>query len=71
MNIIYGGTEVGSNRTLLESMGVTRMALSFYALKKRGLPQKKLWLVSEHFLSTLDILVDSGIAQAERDGLSK
>jgi hypothetical protein len=71
MNIIYGGTEVGSNRTLLESMGVTRMALSFYALKKRGLPQKKLWLVSEHFLPGLDILVDSGIAQAERDGLSK
>ncbi len=71
MKIIYGGTEVGSNRTLLESMGVTRMALSFYALKKRGLPKKKLWLVSEHFLPDAAVLLDSGISQAERDGLSK
>jgi len=71
MKIIFGGTEVGSNRTLLESVGVTRMALSFYALKKRGLPKTKLWLVSEHFPSGVEVVLDSGIAQAERDGLSK
>jgi hypothetical protein len=71
MRIVYGGTEVGSNRTLLEAMGVTRMALSFYALKKRGLPKTKLWLASEHFKPDTQLILDSGIAQAERDGLSK
>jgi hypothetical protein len=71
MRIVYGGTEVGSNRTLLEAMGITRMALSFYALKKRGLPKTKLWLASEHFKPDVQLILDSGIAQAERDGLSK
>jgi hypothetical protein len=71
MNIVFGGVEVGSNRTLLESMQVTRMGLSFYALKKRGLPKTKLWLASEHFLPDTQLVLDSGIAQAERDGLSK
>lgn len=71
MNIIYSGAEVGSNRTLLEGMGVKKMGMSFYALKKRGLPKTKLWLVSEHFDNDTDVILDSGIRQAESDGLSK
>jgi hypothetical protein len=35
MKIIFGGAEVGSNRTLLEGSSVEVMSLSFYALKKR------------------------------------
>lgn len=71
MNIIFAGAEVGSNRTTLETMGVKRMGMSFYALKKRGLPKTKLWLVSEHFENDIDVILDSGIRQAEADGLSK
>lgn len=71
MNVVFAGAEVGSNRTLLEGMNVKKMGLSFYALKKRGLPKTKLWLVSEHFEDDTDVILDSGIRQAEADGLSK
>ena len=71
MRIIFGGAEVGSNRTLLEGMSVEVMSLSFYALKKRYLPKNKLWLVSEHFPEEVKVILDSGVAQAERDNLSK
>jgi hypothetical protein len=71
MNIVFGGAEVGSNRTLLEDMSVEVMSLSFYALKKRYLPKNKLWLVSEHFPEAVQVILDSGVPQAERDNLSK
>lgn len=71
MKLVFSGAEVGSNRTLLENMSIEVMGMSFYALKKRGLPKTKLWLVSEHFPSHVQVILDSGIRQAEADGLSK
>ena len=71
MKIIFGGAEVGSNRTLLEKMSVEVMGFSFYGLKKRYLPKNKLWLVSEHFPENVQVVLDSGIHQAEASGMSK
>jgi hypothetical protein len=71
MRIVFGGAEIGSNRTLLESMNADLVSMSFYGLKKRYLPKNKLWLVSEHFPETMKVILDSGIHQAEKDGLSK
>ena len=71
MNIIFSGAEVGSNRTLLEGMKVESVGLNFYHLKKRGLPKTKVWLISEHFQPDMQVIIESGAAQAEKDGLSK
>mgnify|MGYP006275790541 FL=1 len=71
MQIIFSGTEVGSNRTLLEGMKVESMGLNFWGLKKRGLPQKKIWLISEHFDAATKVYIESGAAQADKAGLSK
>jgi hypothetical protein len=69
--IIFSGTEVGSNRTLLESQGVTLMGLNYWGLRKRGLPKTKLWLVSEHFDSNAKVFIESGAAQADKANLSR
>lgn len=69
--IIYSGVEVGSNRTLLEAQGVTRMGLNYWGLRKRGLPKTKLWLVSEHFKSDAKVYIESGAAQADKANLSR
>jgi hypothetical protein len=47
------------------------MGFSFYALKKRYLPKNKLWLVSEHFPDSVQVVLDSGIHQLEGSGASK
>ena len=71
MRIIFSGTEVGSNRTLLEGLGVTYMGINYYNLRKRGLPKTKLWLISEHFQPEVNVFIESGARQAEKNGLSK
>ena len=69
--IIFNGAEIGSNRTLLEGQNVSMMGLNFYALRKRGLPKQKIWLISEHFLETVQVVIESGVTTAEKDNLSK
>ena len=71
MRFIFSGTEVGSNRTLLEGLGVTYMGINYYNLRKRGLPKTKLWLISEHFQPEVNVFIESGARQAEKNGLSK
>jgi len=71
MRIIFSGAEVGSNRTLLEGQKVELMGLNFWGLRKRGLPKTKRWLISEHFDSDVQIVIESGAAQADKAGLSK
>ena len=71
MKIIFSGTEVGSNRTLLEGMKVESMALNYWGLRKRGLPKTKLWLISEHFTPETQVFIESGAQQAEKAGLSR
>ena len=68
--IIFGGVEIPSNRTLLETSGVTNVMLSYWGLKKRGLPKTKPYLIGEHFYSDMKVWVDSGAVQADKAGLS-
>ena len=71
MKLIFSGAEVGSNRTLLEGMNVEWMGINYYHLRKRGLPKTKNWLISEHFPESTSVIIESGAAQADKDGLSK
>ena len=71
MKLIFSGAEVGSNRTLLEGMNVEWMAINYYHLRKRGLPKTKAWLISEHFPESVNVFIESGASQADKDGLSK
>jgi len=43
MQLIFNGTEVGSNRTLLEGMNIESRGLNYWGLRKRGLPKTKKW----------------------------
>ena len=70
MNIIMGGVEVPSNRTLLERAGVKKVMLSYWGLRKRGLPKTKQYLISEHFMDGMDVWMDSGSIQADKANLS-
>ena len=71
MKFIFSGSEVGSNRTLLEGMKVESMGLNYWTLRKRGLPTTKRWLISEHYDSQVEVYIESGAAQADKAGLSK
>jgi hypothetical protein len=69
-SIIFGGVEIPSNRTLLESAGVDKVMLNYWGLRKRGLPKTKPYLIGEHFLEGMQVWVDSGATQADKAGLS-
>ena len=69
--IIFSGVEIPSNRTLLERSGVQNVMLSYWGLRKRGLPKTKAYLVGEHFLPEMKVWVDSGAVQADKSGMSK
>jgi hypothetical protein len=68
--IIFSGTEIPSNRTLLERSGVHNVMLNYWGLRKRGLPKTKPYLVGEHFLPNMKIWIDSGATQADKAMLS-
>jgi hypothetical protein len=44
--------------------------LSYWGLRKRGLPKTKAYLVGEHFLPEMKVWVDSGSVQADKAGWS-
>jgi hypothetical protein len=69
--IIFGGTEIPSNRTLLERSGVEHVMLNYWGLRKRGLPKTKIYLINEHFMPGVKVWVDSGATQADKANLSK
>jgi len=69
--IIFMGAEIGSNRTLLESMNAEVVGISFWGIVKRGMPKTKSWLISERFDPSMKVIVESGAYQAEKAGLSK
>lgn len=69
--IIFGGTEIPSNRTLLERSNVQNVQLNYWGLRKRGLPKTKPYLIGEHFLPDMKVWVDSGASQADKSNLSK
>ena len=66
MNIVFGGAEIPSNRKLLvEQCGVTHVGLSYWGLRKRGLPKTKEYLLSERFPDNVHVYVESGGPQAD------
>jgi len=71
MKLIFGGVEIPSNRTLLERNGVEQVMLSYWGLRKRGLPKTKLYLIDEHFFPGMKVWVDSGAVQADKSNLSE
>lgn len=70
MNIIFGGAEIPSNRTLLARCGVTHVAVSYWGLRKRGLPKTKEYLLAERFPEDVTIYVESGGPQVDAAGLT-
>ena len=70
-DIIFGGVEIPSNRTLLEACGVENVMLNYWGLRKRGLPKTKAYLIGEHFLPSMRVWVDSGATQADKANLSQ
>jgi hypothetical protein len=69
--ILFSGVEIPSNRTLLERANVQNVQLSFWGLKKRGLPKTKPYLIGEHFLPNMKVWVDSGAPQADKSNWSR
>ena len=63
--LIYLGAEVGSNRTLLESMQVRAMGVSFARMVKRGMPKTKSWLVSERFEDDVRVVAFPGVTETK------
>lgn len=69
--IIFGGSEIPSNRTLLERNGVKDVMLNYWGLKKRGLPKTKAYYIAEHFQEDMKVWVDSGATQVDKANLSE
>lgn len=69
MTIIFGGAEIPSNRLLLLNNGVTHISLSYWGLRKRGLPKTKEYLLSEKFPDGVRVYVESGGPQVDAASL--
>lgn len=54
----------------MERTGVDQVMLSYWGLRKRGLPKTKAYLIGEHFLPNMKVWVDSGAVQADKAGWS-
>ena len=69
--ILFSGVEVGSNRTLLEGMGVENVMLSFWGLRNRRRGAQSTYVIGEHFYPEMKVWVDSGATQADKANLSE
>ena len=69
--LIMSGVEIPSNRTLLEASDVQNVMVSYWGLRKRGLPKTKAYLIAEHFLPNMKVWVDSGAPKADEANLSE
>jgi hypothetical protein len=70
MRIIYMGGEVPSHRNLLIGTGVKDVSINYAALKKRGLPKTKDYLISERYPEDVRVYVDSGINSLRKSNMS-
>jgi hypothetical protein len=62
MSIVFMGGEVPSNRLLLIESGVQNIGVSFWGLRKRGLPKSKTYLLSEKYPDDVKIYLTAGTA---------
>lgn len=67
MRLIYLGAEVGSNRTLLEGMGVRTFGWSYMRARKRGFPKTKEFSFRDYFPEGAIIVVHPGISEIKGD----
>lgn len=70
MKLVFLGGEVPSHRILLENSGIKHIGINYWALKRRGLPKTKDYLISERFLPDTQVFVDSGYISALKSNLS-
>ena len=66
MKIVYLGADVPSNRTILESLGIKEVGVSYWRLVKRGLPKNRDYLFSNYFDPYMNIHVHPGIPGGTR-----
>jgi hypothetical protein len=62
MSIIFMGGEVPSNRLLLLDSEVKHISVSFWGLRKRGLPKGKTYLLSEKYPDDVKVYLTAGTA---------
>lgn len=62
MSLIFMGGEVPSNRLLLIDANVQNIGVSFWGLRKRGLPKSKTYLLSEKYPDDVKIYLTAGTA---------
>lgn len=60
MKVIYLGSDVPSNRVILEEAGVQNVGFSFWRAYKRGLPKTKNYTLSDYFPDSMNIYAYSG-----------
>lgn len=70
MSLIFLGGEVPSHRNLLTNAGVTSIGINYWALKRRGLPKTKDYILAERYDPSVKVYVDSGITSAAKSNLS-
>ena len=66
LKIVYLGADVPSNRTILESLGIKEVGVSYWRLVKRGLPKNRDYLFSNYFDPYMNIHVHPGIPGGTR-----
>lgn len=69
--LVFDGAEVPSNRILLVNQGAKALSVSFWRLRKRGLPKTKPYLLSEKLPDNVAVFIDSGWRQACEAAISK
>lgn len=62
MSIVFMGGEIPSHRLLLIDAGVKHVSVSFWGLRKRGLPKSKTYLLSEKYPDDVKIYLTAGTA---------
>ena len=62
MSIVFMGGEVPSHRLLLLESNVKHIGVSFWGLRKRGLPKSKTYLLSEKYPDDVKIYLTAGTA---------
>lgn len=65
MSIVFMGGEIPSNRLLLLDSNVKHISVSFWGLRKRGLPKSKTYLLSEKYPDDVKIYLTAGTAATE------
>jgi len=71
MTLVFLGGEVPSHRGLLVNNGVKAVGINYWALKRRGLPKTKDYLLSERYDPDIQIFVDSGSLTSLKSNLSR